>query len=160
MNAANQELTLEELGNIQQLVNGIVQKLGANKAVALLESIYHHQQTGASELQRERLLIDFIKAKAIVVFNLREEHLYDSNIIEYRDARMACYHLLKTHTTLSYPMIGQLFRQKKRSVMHYYHKAEAFIQAPAYYQSFYKKYQQLHNNLLDFITTLNTLPHG
>ena len=155
---SNQELTLETLGHLQQLVIGLVSKLGAERTTALLESIHHFQEVDAEELQRERLLIDFLKVRAIIVFSLREGELYSSNIAEYRDARMACYHLLKTHTSLSYPMIAELFESNKRSVMHYYHKAESFLKAPRYYRDFTEKYQLLHRSLLEFIAQLNDTP--
>ena len=149
------KIVLNDMQRLQQVVNEVVNKVGIEKAVHLFEGIYKNTSITSDKIEKVKLINSFIIARCITIFDLKEDQFLTSDILEYRQARMACYYIIKSYTQLSYAKIGELFGRKKRTIMYFHNKAVELLRVPQFYQRFYEKYQLLDKSTLEFIGKLN-----
>ncbi len=136
---------------LQQSLDVVLGKIGLPKTVKLLCSFISNSSLSTTQVEKLKLVTTYIISQAIVIFDLNEEEFYDSRIPEYREARMACYHLLKKYTDSSYSKIGERFGLKKRQVLYYHQKCEEMLSISQYYKAFTAKYKDLEELTIEFI---------
>ncbi len=151
----NNDILLGDLQRLQEAVNNIVSKVGVEKAVHLFEGIYNNTALSVDKIEKVKYITGFIISQSIAIFNLQEDEFLTSEILEYRQARMACYHLIKQYTDISYAKIGEMFGRKKRSIMYFHNKAKELLSVPQFYRGFSEKHQLLDKATLEFIGKLN-----
>ncbi|TGV03596.1 hypothetical protein [Flavivirga rizhaonensis] len=147
--------TVYDYHDLQQSIDTLIGKFGLNKTIEVIDNLSGNTELQSKDSEKVKLLLVFIISQAIEVFNLQEEHFYSSTIQEYREARMACYYLLKKYTKTSYAKIGENFKQSKRAILYNYHKCDEILSIPQYYKTFVEKFKTLENNTINFIAKLN-----
>lgn len=143
------------IATYRQSVDTLIGKFGLAKTIEVINNLSGNAQLKSSDTQKVKLLVVYFISQSIQIFDLQEPKFYTSNIQEYRDARMACYFLLKKYTDTSYAKIGESFKQSKRAVMYNYHKCDEILSIPSFYKPFVAKFQVLENNVVNFIAKLN-----
>lgn len=141
--------------DLQQSIDTLIGKFGLHKTIEVIDSLSNNTELQSKDSQKVKLLLVFIISQSIEVFNLEEEKFYTSTIQEYREARMACYFLLKKYTDASYAKIGDSFQQSKRAILYNYHKCDEILSIPQFYKPFVEKFKILENNIINFIAKLN-----
>lgn len=144
-----------DYSDLQHSVDTLIGKFGLVKTIEVINNLSGNTQLQSSDTQKVNLLLVYIVSQSIQIFNLQETDFYASSIQEYRDARMACYFLLKKYTDTSYAKIGENFKQSKRAVMYNYHKCDEILSIPSFYKPFVAKFKILENNVVNFIAKLN-----
>lgn len=147
-------ISLPELQRLQQVVNDLVHQVGLPQAVQLLEGLCDQTTFSVNAMEKTRCIYGFIMARSIQVFDLEEPKFLTSEVAEYRQARMACYHLIKRYANISYTRIGELFGRNKRSVMYFHQKAEELLSVPKFYRGFTERHGILEKATLTFMAKL------
>ncbi len=137
---------------LQQKIDSVVGKIGLTETVRLLTTFLGNSSIASNEAEKLKLVNTFITAQAIVIFDLEEDQFYESRIPEYREARMACYYILKKYTHCSHAKIGQRFGITKRNVLYYTQKCDEMLTIPHYYRSFIQKLEQLEQLTVEFLS--------
>ncbi len=151
-NSLAQQYTYTDL---QHSVDELVGKYGLEKAVQMLKIFSQNTQIKVTNPRRLKLITDYVVAECAEIFDVNEQQLSSSTIREYREARMACYHLLSKYTGSSYARIGQRFGWEYHNVFYFYHKCEEILSLPGYYKNFIKMYNALEASTINFISKLN-----
>lgn len=141
--------------NLQKTLDQVIGKLGLSKTIELLEGFIGNTSISANQTERIKLISAYITSQCISIFDLNDQAFFDSKITEYRDGRMACYHLFKKYTECSYAKIGEHFGQAKRNVMYYSNKCDEVLSVPQFYPVFIEKYNALEKCIIQFISRLN-----
>ncbi len=141
--------------DLQNSIDTLVGKFGLKKAIEVVESLSNNTQLITNDSEKFKLLFVYIISQSIEVFQLEEATFYTSTIKEYREARMACYLILKKYTGNSFGIIGEHFGQSKRAVMYHYHKCDEILSIPQYYKDFVQKFKILEDGVINFIAKLN-----
>ncbi|MBQ21696.1 MAG: hypothetical protein CMD31_13155 [Flavobacteriales bacterium] len=150
----NKHIPIMALERLQQALEGVINNIGIEKTTELLESFNNNSSITASEMGKVKLIATYVSSQAIRLFSLEESKFYTSDIREYREARMACYHILYTYTKCSYAKIGELFGKNKRGILYYCQKCKELVEAPFFDKEFAEKYQQLDKYTIEFIGKL------
>lgn len=140
---------------LQSSLDKVVNKLGPERATFLLESFIANTTLTENEKGKIKFVLEFLAAKAIAVFDLEEELFYDCDIRAYRDARMACFHLLKKYTNDTFSKIGLSFKCSERVVAYGFHTVDERLKLPKFYQDFVAKYVILESDTINFIANIN-----
>lgn len=140
--------------DLQKSVDDLVGKFGLKKAVQIIQRFSMNAKIETGESQKLRLITAFVITECVSVFDLDEEQFFKATIREYREARMACYHVLKKYTDSSYSKIGARFGQTKRTILYFCHKCNGILSLPQYYKSFADRYGSLDRSTIDFISKL------
>jgi len=96
-----------DYSDLQQSVDMLIGKFGLVKTIEVINNLSGNTQLQSSDTQKVKLLLVYIVSQSIQIFNLQETDFYTSTIQEYRDARMACYFLLKKYTDTSYARLAR-----------------------------------------------------
>lgn len=150
----SQNISATNLQQLQAVLERVVGKLGMEKTAQLLESFDNNSSLNMDELEKVKLLTAFIISQSISIFNLEESEFYSSEIREYREARMVCYHILHIYTKCSYAKIGEIFGRKKRNVLYFCQKCRELLSVPQFYREFVEKHEQLDKCTIEFIGKL------
>ena len=140
--------------DLQQSVDELVGKFGLEKSVEIINSFSRNSRIGRSEIRKLKLIKDYIIAETILIFDLDEKNFFNSEIREYREARMACYHLLNKYTENSHSKIAETFGKKRGSALYFIHKCNNILSIPQFYPSFIEKYRGLESSTIHFISKL------
>ncbi len=141
--------------DLQERIDGLIGKFGLYKTIEVIASLSNNTELNSKNSQKAKLLLVFVISKSIDVFNLKEDLFYTSVIQEYREARMACYYLLRKYTDTSYGKIGENFNQSKRVIFYNYHKCDEILSIPQFYKPFVEKFKILEDHSINFISKLN-----
>ena len=147
--------TLNNYSKLQQQIDQVIGKIGLDKTIFLLSSFIDSYNIAVSQPQKFQMLSRYLITECIRVFELNDKLFFTSNIQEYRDARMVCYHLLKKYTGLSYSKIAEDFGLTKRNILYGAKKCEEKLSVPYYYEGFVEKYDLLESTFLQFISKLS-----
>ena len=147
--------TLNNYSKLQQQIDQVIGKIGLDKTIFLLSSFIDSSDIAVSQPQKFQMLSRYLITECIRVFELNDKLFFTSNIQEYRDARMVCYHLLKKYTGLSYSKIAEDFGLTKRNILYGAKKCEEKLSVPYYYEGFVEKYDLLESTFLQFISKLS-----
>lgn len=141
--------------DLQCSIDALIGKFGLEKTINIVDTLKNNTQLSAKDNHKEKLLLVYVVSRSIEVFNLEEANFYTSPINEYREARMACYFLVKKYTENSFGIIGEHFKQSKRAVMYHYHKCDEILSIPQYYKSFVSQFKVLEDGVINFLAKLN-----
>jgi len=144
-----------DYATLQKRIDAMVGQIGLCNTIRMLEGMMADSSLDVPQEEKYRLISEFIITQSIQVFDLKKEDFFTSKIREYRDARTACYHLLKVFTGKSYAKIGETFNQKKRNILYSYQKCEDMLSIPHIYQVFNDKYSTLEHRITQFIARLS-----
>jgi chromosomal replication initiation ATPase DnaA len=143
--------------DLQNVLDELIGKIGLDKTIKLMRQIMNNGRSGLTTTKDEKtkLITSYIISRCVSVFDLDEGQFTTSQIREYREGRMACYHLLKKYTDCSYPRIAQLFSQKRRNVLYYCQKCDEILSIPQFQKVFAEKYNTLEGYTVEFIAAIN-----
>ena len=140
--------------DLQKSVDELVGKFGLEKSVEIINSFSRNSEIGRKEIRKLKLVKDYIIAETILIFDLDEKKFFASEIREYREARMACYHLLNKYTENSHSKIAETFGKKRGSALYFIHKCNSILSIPQFYPSFVEHYKSLESSTIHFISKL------
>lgn len=156
MNAYSPNTFSYSYHDLQNIIDKMVGKIGLSNTIVLLEQVIQEGGVTIDTEEKSKLISSYLSSRCLVVFGLERKHFNDSKVHEYREGRMACFHLIKKYTDGSYAHIAQQFDQKKRNVLYACQKCEDMLSVPQHHRRFVEKYQALERYLLEFIPKLNT----
>lgn len=139
---------------LQQQLDKVIGKIGLTRTIHLLES-FASQISVANERAKVQLVTQYLVNLAIQHFELEEKMFFVSQVREYRDARMCCFHLLRKYTEHTFSKIAISFHCAERSVSYGCHKAEERIAFPKGNVRFTSLYMTMETQLLEYMSKLN-----
>jgi chromosomal replication initiation ATPase DnaA len=142
--------------DLQNIIDRIIGKIGLSNTIVLLEQVIQEGSVSIAGGEKNKLISAYLVSRCLTTFDLIDSEFNHSTVREYREARMACFHLLKKYTEASYAYIAQQFDQKKRNVLYSCQKCDDMLSVPQFHRSFIERYQALERNILEFIPKLNT----
>lgn len=146
---------VQEYAEFSKNLDKVVSKLGISKVNALLKQIVSSPACIEQERYRVKALTAFTKSLCVQVFALEESKLLSSNIPEYREARMACYLVLRKLTQRSYEKIAEDFCKNKRHVMYYCIRGEEdYLAIPQFRKAWMSKYNRLEAGVINYLIQL------
>ena len=155
MGNESHNISATDIEQLQIVLERVVGKLGMKKTAQLLKSFDTNSSITMNEVEKVKLLTTFIVSQSIAVFNLEESEFHTSEIREYRDARMVCFHLLHTYTQCSYAKIGEIFGRKKRNVLYFCQKCRELLSVPQFHRLLVEKHELLDKYTIEFIGKIN-----
>lgn len=144
-----------DYGLLQQHIDRVIGQIGLEKTICLLTHFIDDTHIPVHQTQRLKMVSQFLVTTCIGVFELQDKAFFTSAISEYREARMACYHLLKKYTEASYSKIAEEFGLTKRNVLYNHSKCEERLSVPFYYADFNKRYDLVEDSIIQFISKLH-----
>ena len=151
----NNGVVLGDFQELQVLVNELVKIYGVTNTIHMLKGMCNDNQQSTSKRGKVKFIVNFILAQSIALFDLNEEKFKTSNVLEYRQARMASIHLIKKYTDLTFSRIAEKFDSNERRVMYAKNKAEDMLSIPQYHQEFTERYNILEKATIEFIAKMN-----
>lgn len=149
------EKTSPNYQDLQTSIDQLLGKFGLHKTLEIIQSLTNNTTLKAKDDEKAKLLLVFLIAKSIEIFQLHEPQFYSSAVQEYKEARMSCYYLLKKYTDSSYAIIGEHFGQSKRAILYNYHKCEEILSIPQFYKDYVSKFKLLEDHVINFLAKLN-----
>ncbi|WP_430409227.1 hypothetical protein [Kordia sp.] len=141
--------------DLQDHIEVMIGKFGLQNSVKFLGSLIDNVDIESSEDQRVKKMIELTISKSIEVFNLKKAKFYNSNLNEYRDARMSCYYLIHKYTQISLGKIAEIFKVKRRSVEYFDQKCKETLSIPNFYPTYIQRHTALEDHIIKYISTLN-----
>ena len=140
---------------LQQSLDRVIEKLGILKTISLLDSFVGKTTIGQGDDKKNKIISQYLIGAAIKEFDLQEELFYVSDVREYRDARMCCFHLLRKYTQDTLPKIGLTFQRSERSVEYGCTKVSERLTLSKGYVKFVSTYKAIEIKLIEFIGKIN-----
>ena len=143
--------------DLQKIVDEMVGKHGLQDTVTILQVFAHNSKLNVSEKgYKLKKITDHVIEQSILLFDLKKTPFYTSTIPEYRQARMACFHILKEYTGSSYAKIGEHFNRSLDSIYYYYHECQQILDSRHLnlHKDFVDKYSHLQKSTINFIAEL------
>ena len=148
------EITPITYNDLQRSVDELVGKFGLEQTIGIIKRFSGNTQLGKKQSFKLRLVKDFMVGRCIEVFDLKESEFYHSEITEYRNARMACLHLLHKFTGCSHARLGEYFDRKRHQVIYYLHKCNEILEIPQFHKDFVGLYRELESSAVHFISSI------
>lgn len=142
---------------LQRQVDAVIGKIGLRNTIFLLTSFMDTARVPIHKPHRFRVIGQYLILTAIQLFELEDKLFFSSGIEEYRQARMACFHLLRKYTGTSHAKMAKDFGLTKRNVVYNCAKCEERLSVPYYYTTFVEKYEALEKSLIHFISKLTDI---
>lgn len=140
---------------LQKSIDKVVGKIGLDKTIHLLESFISNTYVKHTQQEKVRMVTQYLISLAVKEFELEDELFFHSNVREYRDARMCCFHLLRKYTEDTLPKIGLMFQCSERTVEYGCGKASERLAVPQGNTRFVTNYIAIEARLLEFIGRIN-----
>lgn len=140
--------------DLQRSIDALVGRHGLERAIHIIEHFSRGAKIPVSKNHRIKLITDYIVSQCIDIFDVDAASFHTSTVAEYREARMACYHLIKKLTDISYGRIAERFGWPLHTVYYFYHKCDEMLSIPQFYKSFAEKYNSLEQSAIGFISQL------
>lgn len=151
----NTSTTSTNYGNLQGSIDKVIGKIGLRRTICLLDSFISNTTVTQNEREKIKMVTQYLVNLATKVFDLRDDLFLISNVREYRDARMCCFHLLRKYTDDTFPKIGLSFNCSSRIVMYGFTVTEDRLSMPKGNSKFVSNYTLLESKLIDFIGRIN-----
>lgn len=148
-------MAVQNYNTLQKSIDKVVGKIGLDKTIHLLDSFINNTYIKHTQQEKVRMVSQYLMGLAIKEFELKEELFFQSNVREYRDARMCCFHLLRKYTEDTLPKIGLLFQCSERTVEYGCNKASERLAVPKGNTRFVTNYVAIEARLLEFIGKIN-----
>ncbi|WP_299243075.1 hypothetical protein [uncultured Aquimarina sp.] len=139
--------------DLQKGIDKLIHKFGVTKSAKLVNELLGYTSFRKNEKYKEQLIVAFITSESQQLFGCKGS--LKENSKEFKDARIAAYHLIKEYTGLSYKQLGKRFGQSKRAVIHHYNKCEELLSIPEFHKKFVETYQILEGRTIQFIANIN-----
>lgn len=140
---------------LQSSLDKVIGKIGLNRTICLLDSFINNTTVTHNEREKIKMVNQYLNGIAIKVFELNEDLFIISNVREYRDARMCCFHLLRKYTEDTFSKIGLSFNCSSRIVMYGFAVTEERLSMPKGNSKFVSNYTLMESKLIDFIGRIN-----
>lgn len=143
--------------DIQNVLDQLIGKHGVKKTYTMLAVFSDNKKIEVSDRgYKLRRIKAHVVEQSILLFDLKKSEFYHSMIPEYRQARMACYHILYDYTSSSFAKIGEEFDRKLDSIHRYYNKCQGLLDSSHLNlnKKFIDKYTNLERSTINFILTL------
>ncbi|EZH74601.1 hypothetical protein ATO12_12605 [Aquimarina atlantica] len=137
--------------DLQEKIDQIIGKIGLEKMLKLLDNFINNTTTISQHGGKEKLIVEYLKQITITVFDLDESQFLGSKVLEYKEARMVAYTLLRNHCNISHAKIGVYFNTTKYSVLYFRAKCEDMLSIPQFHRSFIIKYNEIEENFIQFL---------
>jgi len=141
--------------DLHDVIAKLVGKQGLVNTYLQLRGILDNEEIPIGNTGRMKLIKAYIVSQCISIFDLDEKQFMSSTIPEYRDGRMACFHLLWKYTKCSQPYIGKMFKWKLHRIHYYCKRCEDRLSVPGGHRSFVQKYSALERSTIGFISKLS-----
>ena len=151
----NTETSPNSYNKLQSSIDKVIGKIGLQRTIYLIDSFICNTTVTQNEQEKIKMITQYLVSLAVKVFELESELFYISNVREYRDARMCCFHLLRKYTDDTYSKIGLSFSCSERIVMYGYSKSEERLSIPKGNAKFVANYTLLESKLIGFIGKIN-----
>lgn len=138
---------------LQENIDYVLGKIGLKNTIYLLGCFVDATQIPIHETQKLKITSQYVIIQCIEVFELEESEFFTSGIREYREARMACFHLIRKYSGASHAKIGEHLGLTKRNILYACEKCEERLSV---YKSFRQKYEVIERSVIHFISKLNT----
>lgn len=142
--------------DLQDHIEVMIGKFGLQNSVKFLGRLIDNTEVASDKDARAKEIVELTIAKSIEVFDLEKDKFYQSDLTEYKDARMSCYYIIHKYTQISYGRISEIFQQKKRSVWYFQSKCEEMISIPKFYPKFMSLHTIVENYIINHISNLNS----
>ena len=142
--------------DLQESIDQVIGKIGLNKTIFLVDSFIQATTIPVEQTHKVKIISQFLIVQGVDVFELNHDDFFSSKIPEYREARIACFHLIKKYTGCSYSKLGEHFGLTKRSMMYSCERCKDRLSVPFFYKSFNEKYEILENRTIQFISKITT----
>lgn len=146
---------MSNYNTLQKSIDKVVGKIGLDKTIHLLESFINNTCIKHTQQEKVRMVSQYLVGLATKEFELQDHLFFHSNVREYRDARMCCFHLLRKYTEDTLPQIGLLFQCSERTVEYGCAKATERLAMPKGNTRFVTNYIAIEARLLEFIGRIN-----
>ncbi len=141
--------------DLQTNLDALIGKLGILKTSYIIEQLSEVSATAVQKgKQKPVYLVPFVMAQSRRLFEVEEGKWGVPTNSGYKDARMACYHLLRIYSNLTYRQIGKPFSQGKRAVIYHHRKCEEMVSIPQFHKPFVQRYKNLEQRIIHFLATL------
>ena len=147
-------MTKPNYTDLQKCVDELVGKYGLEKTVELIQLFSDNTKISVNDDYRLKLIINFIISECLEEFNLEADQFQSSTIRDYREGRMACYHLLKKYTDSSYSRIAEHFNWPVHTIYYFCQKCTEMLNFTEFYEPFNNKYKSLERRTTAFIAKL------
>jgi len=148
-------MSINDYKTLQKILDSVIGQIGLEQTIILLQNFIDNTSIQIDEAEKGKLITYLIKYNAIKVFGLIDQEFHTSNLKEYKDARMACHHILKKFTNWSYAMVGQAFSKGERNTRYYCEKVEEYLSLPDFYKDFIDKYTILETKFIEYLGKIN-----
>lgn len=147
--------TETDYSKLQTSIDKVIGKIGLEKTICLMESFINNTSIKTNEQERIKLITQFLKGVAISVYELEERLFLDSQLRDYKDARMCCFHLIRKYSEDTYSKIGLAFQCSERVVSYGFNKTEERLEFPKGNAKFNENYNLMEARLIEFIGKIN-----
>ena len=151
--AINNTYKKPDYNDLQKSIDKLIGKFGLEQTLYIIETF--SDNTGRhKDIHKRRLIEDYIIGEAIQIFNLDKSRFFKSERQKYREARMACYHLLDKYTGSTHREIAKALGRKRGSAIYFIQKCSEILSIPNGHHAFVAKYKALDSNIIGFFSKL------
>lgn len=147
--------TEENYKDLQQGIDKLIGKFGIKKAIRILRQLSGTSLVKEHSQQQLELITVFVVSEACKVFEVDKKEKEGKLTKEFKQARMAGYHLLSQYTRLSYPELGKHFGQGKFGAYYHIRKCREILSIPQFNKPFVERYKLIEENLIQFMAKMN-----
>lgn len=144
---------MRSYSELQRSLDEVVRQIGLCNTLHLLKGFIGHLEAGCKQPSYQRALTAFITQRTLQEFDLDPEKLNDSQIPEYREARMVIFHLLRHYGAMTYAIIGEKFGGRPdHSVKYFIQRCEQELSVLHDQHRLVRAYRNIETALIDFIS--------
>jgi len=154
MEQENQHKRKTTFADLDEAVILLLNKYGLPKTIEKLHVLGKFAIQDQAAEKSNDVLINYTTALAITTFNLEADQFYTSKEIDYRIARMTCFHLIKKITEYSFTQISKRLKQSRRTVQYQYVRCCKIIKTPlsAREKMIKKNYEHMERKVTLFLS--------
>lgn len=146
----------QNYAELQKGIDALIGRFGLTNTIKMISQLTSNGRIKKPNQQKIELLSTFIISESKEIFKWDERDKNGIKKKNYKDAKMACYHLLNKYSQMSYREIGSTFGQGKTAANYHIKKCEERLSIPKFYGSFVAQYNLLEQNIIYFIANLHT----
>ena len=148
------EIATTDFQQLNVVLDDLVKKFGVRRTVVLLKNVGSNTSLTINHVKKMESIKNYLVTKSIDIFHLERDEFYTNESADYRQARMACYHLFSVYTNCNQNNIGKVFNgRSKRSIQYFCLKCKECLEVPQFNTEFIEKYNRLDKSILAFIGT-------
>ncbi|TSE07935.1 hypothetical protein [Aquimarina algiphila] len=141
--------------DLQQGIDSLIGKFGMPKAIKIIRQLSGTEMVRQHKKQHLELITVFVVSEAFKVFGVKHKEMEGKLTREFKQARMAGYHILSQYTRLTYNEMGKYFEQGKFGAYYHIKKCKEILSVPQFNKSFVGRYEVLEESLIQFMAKIN-----